>query len=106
VATVPAWLRTDTFAAWGFAAAAFLAALVLRFAFAEVLPEGFPYLTFYPAILATAFLAGLGPSVGVTVASTLAAWYFFLPPTWSFRLEAGETLTLGISWRLPASVSQ
>jgi two-component sensor histidine kinase len=76
------------------ALAAFLAALALRLAVGDVLPPGFPFLTFVPAVLLTAFLCGLWPSVAVGTASGLAAWYLFLPPLHSFALDGPSALAL------------
>ncbi len=77
--SAPLWLR------YGGAVALFLAALATRFALIGVLPErGFPFLTFCPAVLLAAFLAGLWPSVLVAVLSIVAAWYFFIDPGHAF----------------------
>jgi signal transduction histidine kinase len=64
-----------------FALAVFLVALAARFAMADMLPpRGFPFLTFFPAVLLTAYLAGFGPGLLVAALSTWAAWAFFLGP--------------------------
>ncbi|MDQ3038459.1 MAG: hybrid sensor histidine kinase/response regulator, partial [Pseudomonadota bacterium] len=56
-------------------------ALAARFALIGILPpSGFPFLTFFPAVLLTAYLAGLWPGLLVAALSTLAAWYFFIDP--------------------------
>ncbi len=89
-------LRDSPVGAWSVAVAAFLAALALRFALEDRVPYGIPYLTFFPAVILTAFLAGLRPSIAVGVASALAAYYFFLPPYWSFALEYDTALSLGL----------
>lgn len=62
-----------------FAAAAFLAALGLRFALDGALPPGFPFLTFFPAVILTAFAAGTGPASLCAALCGLAAWAFFVP---------------------------
>ena len=62
---------------FGFAVTAFLGAFALRYALDDWLPPGLPFLTFFPAIIVTAFFAGLWPTVLLTVLSVLAAWYFF-----------------------------
>jgi two-component system, sensor histidine kinase PdtaS len=89
-------LRDNPVGAWTFALAAFLAGLVARFAMSAELPVGFPFLTFFPAVILTAYLSGLWPSVAVGLASVLAAWFFFLPPTWSFILYPSTALVLAI----------
>ncbi len=89
-------LRDSQVGAWSFAIAAFLAALALRFALEDQVPYGIPYLTFFPAVILTAFFAGLRPSIAVGVASALSAFYFFLPPYRSFELQFDTVLSLSL----------
>lgn len=72
----------------GYLLAALLVALALaiRFASDKLLPPGFPFLTFFPAVIMTAFLTGRGPAVLSAGLSLLAAWYFFIWPVNSFIL--------------------
>lgn len=79
-------LRGRPFFGWIFACASFAAALVLRFAVDAYLPSGFPFLTFFPAVMLTAFLGGTREGIVCAVLSTLAAWYWFIPPFMSFDL--------------------
>ncbi|WP_049976010.1 sensor histidine kinase [Azospirillum sp. B506] len=72
----------------------FAAALLLRLAADGALPPGFPYLTFFPAVILTTFIAGLGPAVVTAVLSGLAAWYFFIPPYESFAFSPSVGLAL------------
>jgi signal transduction histidine kinase/ActR/RegA family two-component response regulator len=59
----------------------FAAALAARFMLVDVLPaRGFPFLSFFPAVLLTAYMVGLGPGILVAVLSTLSAWAFFMGP--------------------------
>ena len=76
------------------ALAAAALALALRFALDEVLPPGFPYLTFFPAVILTTFFFGLRPGITCATLSGLAAWYFFIPPTSSFLLDGPTALAL------------
>ncbi len=56
-------------------------ALWARFALAAVLPpKGFPFLTFFPAVMLSAYFAGLWPGMLVSVLSVFSAWYFFIAP--------------------------
>ncbi len=89
-------LRENPVGAWSFATAAFVAALALRFLIENQVPYGIPYLTFFPAVILTAFLAGLWPSVAVGTASALSAFYFFLPPYRSFEIQFDTALSLGL----------
>jgi two-component sensor histidine kinase len=80
---------------WGFAAASFAAAAGLRFALDGQLPPGFPFLTFFPAIILTAFFAGLVEAVVIAVAAGVTAWFYFLEPVRSFALDGHSLLALG-----------
>lgn len=74
----------------------FLVALAARFMLAEVLPpRGFPFLSFFPAVLLTAYLVGLGPGILVALLSTLSAWAFFWGPAGlSFDLPNSDIIAL------------
>ncbi len=78
-----------------FAVAAFVAALVVRMAIGDRLPPGYPYLTFFPAVIITTVLAGLWPGIVTAVLSGLAAWYFFIEPLNSFEVTSSTALALG-----------
>lgn len=80
---------------WAFALAAFVVAFAIRYELDDRLPVGFPYLSFFPAIIITAFFAGIGPGIAVAVAGGIASWYFFIPPFNSFALTGGSVLALG-----------
>ncbi|MGE7417880.1 sensor histidine kinase [Methylobacterium tarhaniae] len=69
-------------------------ALGLRLAVDNVLPPGFPYLTFFPAVILTTFFCGLRPGITCAVLSGLSAWYFFLPPSDGFIVSAQSGLAL------------
>jgi two-component system, sensor histidine kinase PdtaS len=88
-------LRTAPVLSVVFACAAFGIALFLRLALDAELPPGFPFLTFFPAVILTAFFAGLWPGIAVAIASGLAAWYFFIPPANSFAIGPSTALALG-----------
>src|SRR5215218_4477574 len=45
-----------------------------------------PFLFFFPAIMAAAWYGGFGPGLLVTGLAAAAANYFFIPPTFSFRV--------------------
>lgn len=81
-------------ARYGMAVLTFAAALLLRRLVDSTLPPGFPYLTFFPAVILTTFMAGLWPGVVTAVLSGLAAWYFFIPPFDSFVLGGPVGLAL------------
>jgi two-component sensor histidine kinase len=76
------------------AVAAAGAALAIRQFVDHVLPAGFPYLTFFPAVILTTFFLGLRPGIACAVLSGLAAWYFFIEPAGSFTLNGQAALAL------------
>lgn len=88
-------LRRSAPLGFGFAVAAFALAHFVRAEIGEALPPGFPYLTFFPAVILTSYLAGTRPGVLCAVLSGLSAWWFFIPPTESLELTGGKALALG-----------
>lgn len=69
---------------YGAAVFIFLLALGLRFALDDGLPPGFPFITFFPAVIASSFLFGFGPGLLTAVLCGLAAYYFFMIPDGSY----------------------
>lgn len=65
----------------------FLTGLAVRALVNDWLPPGFPYLTFFPAVIIATFIAGLGPGILCAVLSGLAAWYWYIPPYNGFWLS-------------------
>lgn len=72
-----------------------LTGLALRWLLNDVFPPGFPFLTFFPAVVLTAFLFGRGPGILAAVLCGLMSWYFFIPPLNSFKLIPGTAVALG-----------
>lgn len=62
-------------------------ATIVRSASDSILPPGFPFLTFFPVVILSTFIAGRGPGVLCAVLSGLAAWYWFIPPFNSFHAD-------------------
>lgn len=65
----------------------------LRFTLDPVFPPGFPYLTFFPAVILSSFLFGRGPGTLAAVVCGLLAWWYFIPPA-GFALTTGTTIAL------------
>ncbi|MBY6263895.1 DUF4118 domain-containing protein [Azospirillum sp. 412522] len=87
-------LRCGPLPRYGMAVLSAAAALLLRLAVDGTMSSGFPFLTFFPAVILTTFMAGRGPGVAAAVLSGLAAWYFFIPPYETFVLNASVALAL------------
>jgi len=81
---------------YGVACALFAIALAARFLLVNVLPErGFPFLSFFPAVLITTWLVGLGPGLLVAALSTVAAWAFFMgPPVALWHMARSDLIAL------------
>ena len=74
--------------------ALFALGLAVRMAADHLFPPGFPFLTFFPAVIVATFLAGRGPGIVCAALSGLAAWYFFVPPLHSFGVNGGVTTAM------------
>lgn len=79
---------------YGFAIALSALAALARQEADPFLPPGFPFLTFFPAVILTAFLFGARPGTLAGVLSGLAAWYFFIPPAGSFAISASAAVAM------------
>ena len=79
---------------YGLAALAALAAFCLRLVLDSWFPPGFPYLTFFPAVVITAYFAGARPAIFCAVLSLVGAGYFFAPAYsgWTFSVATGVAL--------------
>ena len=75
--------------------AIFAAAWAARALLDPLLPPGFPFLTFFPAVILTAFLFGLRAGLLSALLCGVVAWYYFIPPLHSFRI-AGAEVALGL----------
>lgn len=72
----------------------FVVAFAIRYLLDHELPAGFPYLTFFPAVIIATLVAGLWPGVVNAVLGGLASWFFFIAPANSFALTPGAVLAL------------
>lgn len=79
---------------WFLAALTLLLAFLARYLLEGILPPGFPYLTFFPAILIAAYFLGTAPGTAVAIGGGFAAWYFFIPPFNSFSLNGATFVAL------------
>jgi two-component sensor histidine kinase len=79
---------------YAFAMCALAIAFAVRFLLQHWFPPGFPYLTFFPAVVITAYVAGVRPAIAVAAASLLLAWYFFIPPYRTFEVSTSTGIAL------------
>lgn len=82
-------------ARYGVAIALFLFGFGVRYAFDTMFPQGFPFLTFFPVVILSTFLAGRWPGALCGVLSGLAALYFFIPPRHTFLLDGQRATAMG-----------
>ncbi len=78
-------LRPGTAAAYAFAFVAAAFAMVLRLAI-DPYVEGVQYVTFFPAVVITTLVAGLGAGLFCLVLSVAAAAFFLMEPRFSFLI--------------------
>jgi PAS domain S-box-containing protein len=71
-------------------------AILVRVGLEGALSSSLPFITFFPALLVSAFLGGLGPGVFSLLLSALAANYFFLPPFFTQQLNWGDAVALAL----------
>ncbi len=84
----------STLLRYAVALALFGLGLAGRFALIGVLPPtGFPFLTFFPAVMITAFVAGLWPGMLVALLSILSAWFYFIVPSHA-AVTSGDLIAL------------
>lgn len=79
---------------WFFAVTATVIAIGLRFMVDGSLPPGFPFLTFFPAVILTAFLAGTVPGIVSALVGGFVAWRWFINPFQGFGLANNTVVAL------------
>ena len=83
-----------------------VAAVLARMSLASVWGLTFPYLTFHPAVLLSAWVGGLGPGLVTTGLCALSAVYFWIPPTHSFLIGTfGDRVSLAGFLFIGAAIS-
>ena len=65
-------------------------AWLLRIATDTLLPSGYPYITFFPAVIITSFLFGVRLGSLSAVLCGLIAWYYFVGPRETFSTDGVE----------------
>src|SRR5438105_13945397 len=72
-------VNKNPFARYGLAVVLTAAALGVRWLIGRAIP-GAPFITFFPAILACAYLLGRGPAALCMALSAAAGWFVFIRP--------------------------
>lgn len=70
-------------------------AFAIRFFVQSAMPIGYPFVSFFPAVILTSFLFGVRPGIYAGILCGLLSWYFFIPPGWGFAINPGVLLALG-----------
>jgi two-component sensor histidine kinase len=71
-----------------------LFALWLRWQLDAAFPPGYPYLTFFPAVIISSFLFGPRPGILAAALCGIFAWFFFIPPRLSLQTDSGTVTAL------------
>ncbi|MBL8591014.1 MAG: DUF4118 domain-containing protein [Methylobacteriaceae bacterium] len=87
-------IRRNLGARTALAVVTFALALVSRWATHDMLPPGFPFLTFFPAVVVSAFFGGAYAGALCGVLGGLAAWYWFIPPVGAFPVDHASVVAM------------
>jgi len=80
---------------YGIALLLCLAALSLRLAIVSYLPAGYPFVSFFPAVILTTFLFGPRTGSFAGIMCGVFSWYFFVAPSSSFSFNREAAVALG-----------
>ena len=69
-------------------------ALGLRLMAQNFLPIGYPFVSFFPAVILSSFLFGIRPGIFAAVLCGLLSWYFFIPSQPDGAFDGGVVLAL------------
>ena len=87
----------DARMAYAFAVLCVAVALAVRLLLALLDADLVPFSTLFPAVLLAAVLGGGGAGLLALVLALVSAWYFILPPAFSFVLERrSDIVNLGL----------
>jgi PAS domain S-box-containing protein len=71
--------------------------LLLRWPLWPVIGDHTPFMTFFPAVILSAYFGGLGPGLVATFLSAAGSAFFLLEPHWSFEVhDPADVLALGL----------
>ena len=66
----------------------------LRLVAQGFLPIGYPFVSFFPAVIVATFLFGVRPGIFAGILCGFLSWYFFIPPVETMALNPGVILAL------------
>lgn len=89
------FLRRNAALGYAVGVVAFILALALRVVLDEEIPR-FPFITFIPAVIISAFFAGLRAGSLCGALSFFASWYWFVDPAKPFATGFNEFVGLGL----------
>lgn len=75
--------------AWLATLASVLIAFWIRYLVDDALPSGFPFVSFFPAVILVSVLLGARYGTVAAILGGLIAWYVFIPPRGVFDLSQG-----------------
>ena len=70
------------------------AAMMLRYAAEPLLPTGYPFVTFFPAVILASFLFGVRPGIFAAVLCGSLSWYVFIPPFYGFGFNPAVAVAM------------
>ncbi|MFZ2998405.1 sensor histidine kinase [Sphingobium sp.] len=70
------------------------AALALRYGAEPLLPSGYPFVTFFPAVILASFLFGIRPGIFAAILCGALSWYCFIPPYGSLAMNPAVAVAM------------
>ncbi len=71
-----------------------VSALLLRVAADPLLPVGYPFVTFFPAVILSSFLFGVRPGIFAGLLCGIISWYVFIPPHNGFAINPAVVVAM------------
>jgi len=71
-----------------------LGALAARWVLGPYFPPGYPFVTFFPAVILSSFLFGQRAGLLAAVLCGLFAWFFFIPPVGRFTFDQASLVAM------------
>ena len=81
---------------YGVALVAVLLAAIIRYSITPWMPQGVPFVTFFLAVMLSAWTGGVGPGLFASFLSALIADFLFIEPFYEFRVDSHYVVSLGV----------